>query len=208
MQSEFRAACEAARAGIVVPDIPLAAIRDAAGSSPMPSKRRKRVIAGILCVFVIAGAATAAEFWKGTHVGFGPSGALRMSTTGPFHYKLSPTPDDLRDIARQAAFTVHFPSGLPAGTTIAGVGYGPSIILVDYNLPGAWRRSNHLLRIVLADPRTLTTSRAPHAFMFKIGGLAASGSLHWHIGGELVIVMRSLATPRELQEIKRAMMRK
>ncbi len=206
MQSDLRAACEAARLGIAVPEIPLAAIRSAAERAPTPNNHHKRIIAVILSSFVIAGAAAAAEYWKGAHVGFGPFGnSLRISTTGPFHLKVNPTREDLRDLARQATFPVRFPSGLPAGTTIAEVGYGPSIILADYNLPGTWRRSNHLLRVVLADPRALTGSSEPHAFVFRIGGLAATGSVHWNVGGEVVIVMRSLATPAEMQNIKRAM---
>jgi hypothetical protein len=198
--------CESARLCIVVPEIPLAAIRSAAQLPPSSSKRPKRIVAGILAGMVILGAAAAAELWKGAHVSFGPSGAMHLSTVDEFRLKKNPTTDDLRNIARRARFPVQFPGGLPPGTTIAEIGYGPSILLVDYNLPGAWRRSNHLLRIVLADPRALTSPSSPHAFVFRIGGLAAKGSVQWSIGRELVIVMRSTATPAELENIRRTML--
>ncbi|MGB8965972.1 MAG: hypothetical protein WCB99_10065 [Candidatus Cybelea sp.] len=206
MPSEFQAMCEIAREGISVPEIPLAAIRRAAKQASTPSKGRKRIVAVVLSGLVIAGAAAAAELWdNGAHVSFGPSGKVQMSTTDAFHVMNDPTPEDLRIIARGATFPVQYPDGLPAGTTLGQVGYGPSIMLLNYNLPGAWRRPNHLLKIWLVDPRALTAPRSPHAFAFKTGGLAATGSVRWNIGRELVIVMRSLATPSEIENIKRAM---
>lgn len=205
MQSEFRSMCESARLSIVVPEIPLSEICDAARRRSSPSKRPERVTAGILAGVVILGAAAAAALWRGSHVSFGPSGAMRLSTVEEFRLKKNPTTDDLRNVTRRATFPVQFPAGLPAGTTIAEIGFGPSILLVDYNLPGAWRRSNHLLRIALVDPRALTSPSGPHAFVFRIGGLAAKGSVRWSIGRELVIVMRSMATPAELENVRRAM---
>jgi hypothetical protein len=178
MPSEFQAMCETARAGISVPEIPLAAIRSAANQVPAPSKRRKRIFAFVLSGLVVAGAAAAAELWdNGAHLSFGPSGSLMMSTIDEFHVKKDPTADDLRTIARGTTFQVQYPTGLPEGTTLGEIGYGPSVMLLDYNLPGAWRRSNHLLRIWLVDPRVLTAPKSPHAFAFKTGGLAATGSV-------------------------------
>ncbi|MFY9630567.1 MAG: hypothetical protein WAJ94_03060 [Candidatus Cybelea sp.] len=205
MPSEFRAICETARQQIAVPEIPLMTIRLAAEGPASQRRHGKRIITGVLLGLVILGAAAAAAVWRGTHLSFGPSGALRISTVEAFHLKKTPTTGDLRAIARQAKFAVQFPSGLPSGTTIAEIGYGPSILLVDYNLPGGWRRSNHLLRIALVDRRTLTAANSPRAFVFRIGGLAATGSTHWTIGHEVVIVMHSLATQKELANIKRTM---
>jgi hypothetical protein len=204
VRSKFHDTCEAVRASIFVPKIPLDAIRNAARQPAMPTAR-KRIGAVVLAGVLIVGGAAAAELWRGTHVSFGPSGQMRLSTVDEFRVKKNPTIDDLRKIARRATFPVEFPSGLPIGTTIGEIGYGPSIILVDYNLPGSWRRSNHLLRIVLLDPRALAAPTSPHAFVFRIGGLAAKGSVRWNVGHELVIVMRSLATPAEINNIKRTM---
>jgi hypothetical protein len=204
VRSRFQAMCEAARAGISVPEIPLEGIRNAA-RQPAASKGRKRIVAVVLSGVLIVGAAATAEMWRGAHVSFGSSGQMQLSTVDEFRFKKDPTSDDLRNAARHATFPVEFPSGLPGGTTIAGIGYGPSIILADYNLPGSWRRSNHLLRIVLLDPRALTAPTTRHAFMFRIGGLAATGSVRWTVGHELVIVMHSLATPTEIDKIKRSM---
>lgn len=203
MQSKFGSACESARLSVAVPQIPLAAIRDAAQQRSSPNERPARIIAGILAGVVILGAAAAAELWKGTHVSFGPSGALHVSTVEEFRIKNNPTQDDLRSIARRATFPVQFPAGLPAGTTVGQIGFGPSILFLNYNLPGAWRRSSHLLPIVLVDPRALTSPRSPHAFAFR---WLAKGSVRWSIGRELVIVMRSTATPAELENIKRTML--
>lgn len=206
MPSEFQSMCESARAGISVPEIPLAAIRSAANQALAPSRRRKRVVAIVLFGLFIAGAAAAAELWdNGAHLSFGPSGRVQMSTTDEFHVMKDPTPADLRSIARGATFPVQYPGGLPAGTTLGEIGYGPSIMLLDYNLPGAWRRPNHLLSIWLVDPRALTAPHSSHAFLFKSGGLASTGSVRWNVGHELVIVMRSLATQSEIESIKRAM---
>jgi hypothetical protein len=207
MPSEFELMCENARTGISVPETPLAAIRNAASQASAPSNRRKRIVPILLSGLVIAGAAAAAELWdNGAHVSFGPSGRVQMSTTDAFHVMNDPTPGDLRTIARGATFPVQYPDGLPAGTILGQVGYGPSVMLLMYNLPGARRRPNHLLKIWLVDPRALTAPRNPHAFNFKTGGLAATGSVQWNIGHELVIVMRSLATTSEIANIKRAML--
>lgn len=206
MPSEFRLSCDSARAGISVPDIPLAAIRNAANDTAEPSKRRKPVFAVVLLALFVAGAAAAAELWdNGAHLSFGSSGRVQMSTTDAFHVMKDPTPEDLRTIARGTTFPIQYPDGLPAGTTLGEIGYGQSIMLLDYNLPGAWRRSNHLLRIWLVDPRALTAPRSSYAFSFKMGGLASTGSVRWTVGREVVIVMRSLATPSEIENIKRAM---
>lgn len=203
MQSKFHSMCESARASVAVPQIPLAAIRDAAQRRSSPNKRPGRIAAGVLAGAVVLGAAAAAELWKGTNVSFGPSGAMHVSTTEEFRVENNPTPDDLQNIARRATFPVQLPAGLPAGTTVGQIGFGPSILYLNYNLPGAWRRSNHLLPIVLVDPRTLTSPRSSHAFAMR---WRAKGSVQWHIGRELVIVMRSTATPAELENIKRTML--
>jgi hypothetical protein len=206
MPSEFQAMCENAREEIVVPEIPLDAIRSAVDRAPTPGARQKRIVALVISGLVIAGAAAAAELWdNGAHLTFGRSGTVTMSTIDEFHVKKEPTPEDLRTIAAGATFQVQYPSGLPTGTTLGELGYGPSIMLLDYNLPGEWRRSNHLLRIWLVDPRVLTAPSTPHAFVFKMGGLAATGSVRWRVGHEIVIVMRSLATPAEIANLKRAM---
>lgn len=206
MPSKFQSMCESAAEGIFVPEIPLAGIRSAAKQVPV-LKRRKRVVAIVIFgVFIAGAAAAAAELWdNGAHLSFGPSGRVRMSTTDEFHVMKDPTPGDLRTIARGATFPVQYPVGLPAGTTLGEIGYGPSSMLLDYNLPGAWRRPNHLLRIWLVDPRALASPRSSRAFSFKMGGLASTGSVRWIIGHELVIVMRSLATQAEIENIKRAM---
>lgn len=209
MRSEFQIMCATARERIVTPAIPLDVIRSAAArpATPEKGKRRKRFIAGILSGLVVVGAAAAAEIWKGTHVSFGPSGALQMSTIEEFRVANFPNEAELCRIVARATFPVQLPAGLPPGTILGQVGYGPSFIELSYNLPGAWRRSNHLLKIALVDPRSLTATTGPHAWVMRMGGLAATGAVRWNIGHEIVIVMNSMATPAEIENIHRTMLR-
>jgi hypothetical protein len=207
MRSKFHVICANAREGIAVPEVPLVAIQNAAADRPAPaeSKRRKRILYALLVGASVTGAGAVAQLWNGTDVTFGPSGALQMSTVEEFRLKKDPSSQDLRAVVSRATFPVQLPVGLPPGTTLAEVAYGPSFILLDYNLPGAWRRSNHLLRIALVDPRAFSTTTGAHAFIMRMGGLAATGSVRWYVGREVVIVMRSKATPVEIKRIKAAM---
>jgi hypothetical protein len=131
-----------------------------------------------------------------------------MSTVEELRITKNPRAEDVRAAVRKATFPVELPVGLQRGTTIAEMLHGPSFILLDYNLPGAWRRSDHLLRIALVDPRTIGTESSPHAFVMRMGGTAAKGAVHWNIAHEVVIVMKSTITPAELAHLRSAMVAK
>lgn len=79
--------------------------------------------------------------------------------------------------------------------------------LLQYDLPGAWRRSDHVLTLVIANPKTLTTSRniARGDYELSMGSGTTHGRSQWMIGGEEVIVMSSTITPAERTGIKNAM---
>jgi hypothetical protein len=93
--------------------------------------------------------------------------------------KKDPPTEDLRTIAHDATFPVQYPGGLPPGTTLEEIGYSPSIMLFDYNLPGAWRRSysrwvgcdNGVLLRRVGDSHDVKALRQPHVkAAFKVDG--------------------------------------
>ncbi len=227
MRSDFDDRCRGARELMPVPAIPLAAIRNAAAAEFRPhellgyGKRRKGLITALLAGVSVAAVAAGAGVLSGTHVFFNLSGPTQLSTDRLDRTK-DPTAEDLRSAARHADFPVVLPAGLPAGTTPTELlTAGPSALLLQYNLPGAWRRSNHILDIVLANPETLGSSpkRARGTYSLEIcgicskvnpqalrvGGVAAHEGLQWLIGHEGVIVLRSTLTPAELAHVKNAM---
>jgi len=209
MPFNFSVSCKNARELITVPTIPLAAIRNAAESGPFSrsSAPRKGPIAALMAGACVAAVAAAAEVWSGTHVSFNPSGPMQLSTHR-LSFTKNPTIGDLRSAARHADFPVILPSGLPEGTTLGLLARaGSSALLFQYNLPGAWRRSNHVLSIVIANPQTLSV--APRTvrgdYTLELGGTAARGGVRWIIGREEVMVLQSTLTTAELTHIKSTM---
>ncbi|MBC5798577.1 MAG: hypothetical protein GIX03_04670 [Candidatus Eremiobacteraeota bacterium] len=82
-----------------------------------------------------------------------------------------------------------------------------SALLLQYDLPGAWRRSNHILDILLTNPQTLAVSpeHVRPNYALQMGGTAAHGGVHWTIGHEEVFALQSTLTPAELARLKSAM---
>lgn len=211
MQSEFNVLCKAAREQIDVPAIPLAAIRSAATmpAASASNKGRKGLAATLIAGLSIVTFAAAAEIWSGTHVTLTHSGhvTIQLPKDGIHVRKANPTSQDVRAAARQAAFPVTLPAGLPEGTTPISLVYNANLIQLQYNLPGGWRASNHILWIVLADPRTLTPATTTNTdYQFMHGGTAAKGATRWLVGHELVIMPHSTLTPAELANLKSAML--
>ncbi len=207
---DFVDLCRGARERMSVPAIPLAAIRNAAECRPVPEyrKRPKGLITALLTGASIAAVAAGAEVLSVAHVLFNPSGTVQLSSDRLEHTE-NPTAEDLRSAARHAAFPVVLPAGLPAGTTpVMLLRAGSSALLVQYDLPGAWRRSNHVLDILLTSPQTLAASpeNVRRNYELQLGGTAAHGGVHWTIGHEDVIVLQSTLTPAELAHLKSAMM--
>jgi hypothetical protein len=79
---------------------------------------------------------------------------------------------------------------------------------ITYNLPGAWRRSNHLLFVILANPKSVTSQGAPPAhgkYALQFGQSKGLGAERWMVGQEEVIVLKSTITAAELAHFKAAM---
>jgi hypothetical protein len=114
---------------------------------------------------------------------------------------------------------------LPQGAELISLGRaGTSAVLLQYNLPGAWRRSNHLQWIVLANPEAF--GGAPTSDEQKVNQSASRGNfritedgtrilfmqttgsgggVRFSAGREEVIVLKSLLTAPELAAFKRIM---
>ena len=192
----------------------MGAIRLAAHTrAEQPPKRRTPFLALLLAGATIAGAAAATVLWKDTHVAMNARGSVAVTIPDAKHAK-TPSASDVKAIAAQASFPVVLPAGLPAGTTLKWIYYNPSTIVFQYDLPGAWRRSDHLMWIVLSDLQAANASHDARpsddrwTVLFgaeKHRPLVRVQPQRWIAGGEVVILPPSTITPQELTTIQRAM---
>jgi hypothetical protein len=212
MPSDFTVSCKVARDAIAVPAFPLETIR-AAYHRPRPrAGRRRAAVAAVVAGVSIAAAAAAADVFGGARVSLEPSGIVREyfdGTKGGWRPVRHPTEADFHAAARALNFPVTFPTGLPPGTTAEALTVlGPGAMHVVYDLPGAWRRSNHLLFVILANPSSVSPpgAQAPHtAYSLQFGQTNGAGAVRWRVGREEMIVMKSTMTPAELAHFKAAM---
>jgi hypothetical protein len=209
MRFDLESACRDARAGMAVPPVPLGAIRAGAERRPATSgkQRRNGLVAAVLAGVSVAAVAAAAEVLSGTHVSVVPSGAVLVSSER-LTFAKNPSADKLRAVTRQASFPVVLPAGLPDGTKLHTLALtGSSAVLLQYDLPGAWRRSNHVLTMVLADHKTLGAApkRGRPGYVLELGGTPGNSAVRWTIGREEVFVLPGTLTAAELARIKRAM---
>ena len=214
MPANFDVACRAARDAISVPPIPLEAIRSAAqaGSQTYTSGRRRAVLIAVVASVSLVAAAAAAEFYGRVQVMLGPSGAVNVSFDPGSAYRAvirNPKPADFEKAARAMDFPVVFPTGLPQGTRAEVLMvFGPSAMQIVYDLPGAWRRSNHLLVVMLANPAAVATGTAhpPRAkYQLQFVPAEGRGAARWTVGRENVILLNSQITPAELAHFKASM---
>jgi hypothetical protein len=208
MSSESNVAFQSARNAIAVPDVPLDAIRRAARSAP-EAPTRKRLLAGILGGLVLVGTAAAAtETWAKIHFSLLNHGWGFSSENIPMRTGDHPTPSDLKGAAQAADFPVTLPTGLPAGSVPTEMmQMGTSGIVIRYDLPGAYRANNHLMWIILANPKSMSAPGAlPRGtWGLQIGGKDPQISEVWQIPGEVVMVVSNTATSDEIGHIKAAM---
>jgi hypothetical protein len=214
MQSDFELSCARTRELIAVPAFPLGVIRHAAQAGPnrKNGRRRRAAISAVLAGLSIVTAAAAAQLFGGVQISLNPSGTVhiyfdRMSKyPGPVR---NPTQADIQAAARAMNFPVTLPKGLPKGTDAEGLMVaGPGAMHIAYNLPGAWRRSNHLLFVILANPKSVVpeSAPAPHTkYSLQFGQTTGNGAVRWMVGEEEVIVLKSTITPAELAHFKAAM---
>ncbi len=214
MPSDFRSSCKVARDATAVPVFPLAAIRHAVEERPARAtgRRRRTAVAALVASVSIVAVAAAAEVFGRAQVQLDPSGTVQEhfdGVKGGWRPVRNPTPADFAAAARAVDFPVVFPKGLPPGTTAEGLSViGPGAMNIAYNLPGAWRRSNHLLFVILANPNVVAppSAPAPHtAYSLQFGQTTGVGAVRWMVGREEVIVMKSTMTPAEFAHFKAAM---
>ena len=215
MQSNFEVACRTAREAIAIPALPLDAIRVGAQSRPSESARRRRrgVLAAAVASLSVVAVAAAAEMFGHVQISLQPSGAMRVAFDGTgAHWApvRNPTEQDLQKAARAMNFPVILPKGLPQGTRPEMlVVLGSGAMQIVYDLPGASRRSNHLLFVTLANPKSVApeSAKLPRGeYTMEVGQTKGAGAARWTVGQEEVIVLKSTITPVELARFKAAMM--
>lgn len=215
MPSDFQLACTRARAAIVVPEFRTGTIRAAMHDRiDRGARRRRAALAGIATGLSLVAVAAAADVFGGVQVRLDPSGSTRLyfdvAHGQRFRPVRHPTDADFARAAQTVNFPVVLPTGLPAGTRAEMLSvFGPGAIQITYDLPGAWRRSNHLLMVVLANPRSVASPSQhdgppPHT-MAQLRFGPATGALRWTVGHEDVIVLKSTITSSELAHVKAAM---
>lgn len=214
MPANFEHVCKTARDGIAVPPIPLDAIVLGAqtGSAKRTAGRRRGVLAAVIASISLAAGAAAAEYYNHVQVTLKPSGEVNVSLDKGGGYRATirdPKPADFEKAARAVNFPVVLPVGLPAGTKAeALMVFGPGAMQIIYNLPGAWRRSNHLLFVMLANPSAVATAAKPPqaTYQLRFGPAMGSHGARWVVGREEVIILNSTITPAELARVKAAML--
>ena len=175
-------------------------------------RRRRTAVAAVVASLSIVAAAAAADVFGRAQVHLDPSGTVHEyfdGVKGSWRPVRNPKPSDFAAAARALNFPVVFPKGLPPGTTAEALSViGPGAMHVVYDLPGAWRRSNHLLFVILANPIAVApaSAPAPHTtYSLQFGQTKGVGAVRWRVGQEEVIVMKSTMTPAELAHFKAAM---
>ncbi len=211
MQSDFALSCKTARDAVAVPAIPLDAILSAAHERPhrRAGSRGRRVIAGIVGGLSLVAGAAAAGVVGHVQLSLSPAGVavVRFDTfSRPVRY---PREADFQQAARAVNFPTVFPKGLPKGTVAQYLTvFGADALGIIYDLPGAQRRSNHLLFVFLANPKAvvpLDANAARDKFGLSLGQTKGNGAVQWTVGGEKVIVLKSTITSAELARFKAAM---
>jgi hypothetical protein len=161
MQSRLHAVCADLRQGIAVPPAPLGAIRHSARSS----KTKRRWVPATIAVSVSLAAVCAAAV-TATNVSFTPNGGLVLS--GAIKPNWHVTGAQAQEAAR--ADGLMLPAGLPDGTVLTSmIDYGQDTLALSYDLPGASRRDNHMLWIVVtrAEPNAVDSKRSTVIFPLK-----------------------------------------
>lgn len=208
MPSDFATLCSQARERLEFSQVPLDSIRRSAQELAASTRARRRpVLIALLAALPIA--AAAAGLWHGTRLSFIDSGINSGAMQFQFNRgesKAHPTLSQIQAVARNVDFPVVLPAGLPQGTFPVWVmRAGQSAIVLQYNLPGYWRRDDHLLLIILANPQAVGASRMHQRTKYELIMGNRRGGTHFMAGKEEVFVMRSSLRPQELEDLKDAM---
>ena len=216
MQSNFSRLCAEARRGVVVPDVPFDAVHSGLARREAGRSFGRRIqAAAAATVFSAVAIAAAAEIYARNHVflnsssGIAPVIAVDPGTTGTVNQHA--TDADLRAAARRLDFPVVLPVGLPIGTRpFQLVVIGESAMQVTYDLPGAWRRSDHLLFVLLTNRRDVVNMKGANVPAYARRGLPMQQHLRniqvWQVGNEVVVAMANNMTMPEMADMRRAML--
>lgn len=207
MPSDFEAHCRSAREAIAVPAFPAYAIRAAVSKSPR-GLRRIAVVTAFAAASMVAIAAAAMV--GGGMLRVTKNGGLVLSAQhGSVH--LHARESDVGAAVRSADFPVTLPAGMPAGTRLKSlVTAGTSVIVLQYDLPGAWRRSNHLLTIFLANPQAMSGALPRGKYQsVRMSRRPEYLTSQWRAHGEEVVLVapRAGIRPSEISAIRSAMTR-
>lgn len=206
MFSHFELACKRAREEIKVPQLPMIQIREAVAQKKPAVRARRGGAVGLTSIgLAMVAMAAAAELWNGAHVVILPRGVFLSADSG-FVVQSNPTGRDVATTARAMRFPVTLPGGLPYGTKLkALMRFGSGAMMMQYDLPGAWRSSDHLFVVVLAAPKSVGRADS-HRYKMNLQ-FGRPGTLQWRIGGEDVIIPHSTITPQELTTMKKTMLK-
>jgi len=209
MHADLLQRAQIARENIDVPTFPLASIRSAVAHAPKPTQHRRTIIASILAGLSIVAIATAAEVLQ-TRITFTPKGAMVISSNEMSPPQLNPTEADILNAASRLDFAATLPSGLPVGTTATQMNHeGSSALYIRYDLPGAERRSHHLMWIFLANPTTISGHGPSETYGKRVNQVQFGGNQdgQFRAGSEQVIIVSNGLTSAEFAAIKASMVR-
>lgn len=200
MQSDFEMLCKRARGGIAVPPMPAAL--------PWAAQPRKPRALAVMLLAALPMAAAAAIVATG-HLTFTPKHGIVLSGNVTTTDRVSS--ENVAAIIKHADFQVTLPAGLPNGARLKRiVTAGTSVIALQYDLPGAWRRGNHTLYVFLANPSDVNGMPAKHQkSAFSIPKKSIYAVRLWRVGGEdvTVVAQRAGITDAELSTMKSSMLR-
>lgn len=204
MQSDFLTACQHTRERMEIPPAPTAAIRHAARNRGTEQGKHRRTVVAAFAASIFLVAVAAAAVLSRTHVQVMKSGWVHISSD-TLTYTKRPTEQQLRSAATKLDFPAILPTGLPAGSVLAGIArFGTEALVLQYNLPGSWRASHHLLKMVIAHRTASGVSVDGARTLYTLASKPVQA--HWNVGQEEVIAVGYAATPAELANIKRAML--
>lgn len=188
------------RETIVVPALPMEAIRQRSRRGQLLDRARFGLILVAILVALAGGFAAAGEIARGFHawlVGNNMTVSFNASSSEVVQY---PTIAKVRSLISRAAFPVTLPLGLPAGAYIESIialpADKPTSLMIAYRDS----RGQVLGTVDLLDPAVTDTAGGP-PMPFPRGPVN-----HWQVAGEIVVVSDGMASGLE-SAIKAAMVK-